>query len=143
MTITKEKRMGDLIQKLPMDEIRLSTNEMDGIKMLFGTTDSQPPPPPPPPPPIQQAPPVHPTVPATVATAVASPPSTESCRKMSQEVMAILLTSGIFFVFCLPVLDGVLDAFVPLCKNSWIVRTAVKSILFGLIIWIFVNRQYL
>jgi len=133
--------MGDLIQKLPMDEIRLSSNEMDGIKMLFGTTDAQSPPAQPPPP--AAAMPATVVAPAAVAPAVAPPPSTESCRKMSQEVMAILLTSGIFFMFCLPVLDGVLDAFVPLCKNSWIVRTAIKSILFGLIIWIFVNRQYL
>lgn len=128
--------MGDLIHKLPMDEIQVTIEEKDGLKMLFGN--------PPSPSPLPVSPP-----PSTIASLPQAPapssssPEVSTYVKMSREFMAILLTAGIFFLFSIPMIDGILNTFVPLCKNSWIVRNSVKAIVFGLIIWIFVNRNYL
>lgn len=129
--------MGDLIHKLPMDEIQVTIEEKDGLKMLFGNA-------PPPPAPIPPAAP--PSPPAASVVAPAPPPETvteSTYSKMSKELMVILLTAGIFFLFSIPMIDGVLNTFIPLCKNSWIVRNSVKAVIFGLIVWIFVNRNYL
>ena len=129
--------MGDLIHKLPMDEIQVTIEEKDGLKMLFGNAPPPPPPPPPAPLPQAQAPPQPQPQPQ------APQPVESTYAKMSREVMVILLMAGIFFLFSIPMIDGILNTFVPLCKNSWIVRNSVKAIVFGLITWIFVNRNYL
>jgi len=135
--------MGDLIHKLPMDEIQVTIEEKDGLKMLFGNA---PPPPAPIPAPPAAAPPSPPMPPAASVVAPAPPPETvteSTYTRMSKELMVILLTAGIFFLFSIPMIDGVLNTFIPLCKNSWIVRNSVKAVIFGLIVWIFVNRNYL
>ena len=136
--------MGDLIHKLPMDEIQVTIEEKDGLKMLFGNAPPPPAPPAPMPPAPMPAPPAAPVAAPVVPQAPPPETVTESTySKMSKELMVILLTAGIFFLFSIPMIDGVLNTFIPLCKNSWIVRNSVKAVIFGLIVWIFVNRNYL
>lgn len=49
----------------------------------------------------------------------------------------------LFFVSAIPLVDDLLNRFVPLCGRSWIVRAVVKALVFGLLLWVITNSNYL
>lgn len=114
--------MGDLIHKLPTDEIVISGEDKESLLLLFGAKEKKEEPP------EQDA----------VATVVL-PRSGELAR----EGVLILTYIFCFFIMSLEWVDNLLRVYIPLCKNSWIMRHLVKAVLFALIVWIVVNRVYL
>jgi hypothetical protein len=140
--------MGDLIQKLPMDELEISREETDSILLLFGKKEIQDASLPTPSsptirptststslPPTQSTPPTPPT---RLSTTTQPPPP-----EIMKELMAILIYSIVVFFFMIPYIDELFVGFIPLCKNSWIIRNAIKAIVTAIIAWMIVNRRHM
>jgi len=121
--------MGDLIHKLPTDEIVISGEDKESLLLLFGAKEEK-----------QELPKTEPdTEVVDAAPTVILPRSGELAR----EGVLILTYILCFFIVSLQWVDDLLQVYIPLCKNSWIVRHLVKAVLFALILWIVVNRVYL
>lgn len=121
--------MGDLIHKLPTDEIIPNKDEADGILLLFGNKKKEE---------EENAPP------AAAAATSSSDPVIEADRpQLAQEAVSIAMYAVCFFVLSLKWIDQIMQDYIPLCKNSWIIRDVLKSAIFGLLLWILLNRTYL
>lgn len=59
------------------------------------------------------------------------------------ELMRYLYVSLIFFVCSLPVFDGIIKQFIPLCNQYWISLLVCKTIIFIILYWIFCNGNFL
>lgn len=132
--------MGDLIHKLPTDENNLSREEKQNLLLLFGKEEpeeeEQSPSVP-----IRTATPIpdNPNRPLPVAT-LTSPPS--PIFQLRQEIIQVALIAGVFCLFQFSFVDSLLSNYLPLCKADAI-RNVAKSVLFGIVIWILVNRKYI
>ena len=145
--------MGDLIHKLPMDELDISREETDSIVLLFGKKHcpSEPEPILPPPPSVTTT--VHESSKRmNPATAPTPTPTTSTSTFVSRshpssdivkEFIAIFTYSVVVFFFTIPYIDELFINFIPFCKNSWIVRNIIKAIVTAIVAWIIVNRHHM
>lgn len=106
--------MGDLIHQLPTDEILLSREDRDAYDILFIDTEKE--------------------------KAGENLPASNPLR---HELGIFIIYLVLFFVSAIPLVDDLLNKFVPLCGRSWIVRAVVKALVFGLLLWIISNSSYL
>lgn len=114
--------MGDLIQKLPTDNILLTQEERENFIMLFPNEQSS----------SYQQPQPQPLPPNP-----ASGP-----QKLKKEFMSIALFIAVFFLLNMPYIKNLIVEYIPMCNKSWIVANIVQAIVFAFILWIAVNAEY-
>ena len=139
--------MGDLIHKLPMDELDISREETDSIVLLFGKQCISEP--------VvktMNATTIRDNSTTTTTTTTATPTITNTTTPMSKphassdivkEFIAIFTYSVVVFFFTIPYIDELFINFIPFCKNSWIVRNIIKAIVTAIVAWIIVNRHHM
>jgi hypothetical protein len=127
--------MGDLIHKLPTDEILMSNEEKEGLLLLFGTKEKQ------------DAPPQKPEPPAEAViqqeTVIQQEAIVDNKTGLAREGSVILIYIIFFFLASRNWINHLLETYIPLCKNSWIIRDSLKAVIFALFLWIILNRTYM
>jgi ABC-type uncharacterized transport system permease subunit len=113
--------MGDLIHKLPTDEILMNSDEKEGLVLLFGQKDKDAP--------MTADIPEHITIDKQTA--------------LAHEIFLLLLFICLFFLVSLRFIDGLLENYIPFCKNLWIMRNFIKAIIFAIILWVILNRTHI
>lgn len=111
--------MGDLIQKLPTDNIQLTQEERENFTMLFPNEYQQ-----------QQP------------QALSSPKLPNQPHKLKKEFISIALFIAVFFLLNLPYIKNLIIEYIPMCNKSWILTNMVQAIVFAFILWIAVNAEY-
>ena len=131
--------MGDLIRKLPTDDVQLSKEEKENFILLFGEEEEETISPPPP---IRTATPIpeNPKRPLPVPTTMNPSPAPVLLKK---ELFQVAILSGLFFFFNLSLVDSLFQNYIPLCKSSEITRTVIKSVVFGIALWVLINFRYI
>ena len=119
------KKMGDLIMRLPTDNVVMPPEERDNFRMLFP----------------EEAPPSSSDNTAASTTTVARPPE-KNTQKLKKEVMSLALFIGVFFLLNLPYVKNLIMEYVPICSRSWIATHLVQAILFAFVLWLVINSEY-
>lgn len=133
--------MGDLIQKLPTDEVQLSREEKQNFKLLFGEEEPNQSPPAP----IRVSTPLpeHPNRPLPVPTALSSPTPSTSPFLLKKELCQIGLLVILFFIFQFSFVNNIFQNYVPFCKSSELIRNAIKALVLAIVMWVLINFKYL
>lgn len=134
--------MGDLIQKLPTDEVQLSREEKQNFKLLFGEEEVQPIMPPPPSR-LSTPLPERPKRPLPVPTALSPPTPVSNSFLLKRELFQIVILTVIFFVFQFSFVDNLFQNYVPFCKSSEIIRNVVKALVLAVVMWVLINSKYI
>jgi hypothetical protein len=113
--------MGDLIQKLPTDNVVMPPEEKDNFIMLFPDEPHE----------LKSSP-------AEKTTTNYTP----STRKLKKEVFSLLMFIAIFFILNLPFVKKLIVEYIPLCGKSWIATNLVQAITFAFILWLVINSEY-
>lgn len=116
--------MGDIIQKLPIDQIILSHEEKDNFMMLFPEEQPQAP--------LQ---PTH-------ARQEKEQQKQPSLRKIKNEVISLLFFVAVFFVLNIPYVKTLLVEYIPMCSKSWIITNLIQAVIFAFVLWIALNAEY-
>lgn len=116
--------MGDLIQKLPTDNVLMSQEESDNFSMLF---------------PNEQE---IPQDDIGIKTSNVQTKYEASTRKLKKEILGIFMFIAIFFILNLPHVKKLIVEYIPLCSKSWIATHLVQAIIFAFILWMVVNSEY-
>ena len=125
--------MGDLIQRLPTDEIQLPNEEQENFALLFGVEEQEPPPR------RRQQQQFIEDMPPPSQTARMGRKNT---RHLKREFISVFSFIIVFFILNLPVVKSLIQGYIPLCNKSWIATNVVQSILFGFVMWMVVNFDY-
>jgi len=132
--------MGDLILKLPTDNVMMPVEERDNFLMLFpdekspGQDMAAVPMPPQPQPPQQN------TMEDTSANVQRRP--VKNTQKLKKEVLSLSLFIAVFFILNLPYVKNLIVEYIPMCSKSWIATHLVQAVLFAFILWIVINSEY-
>ena len=110
--------MGDLIQKLPTDNVVMPPEERENFVMLF---------------PEQQS---------SQATPVLTTPLPTHDKKLKQEIVNVVIFVGLFFLLNLPHVRNLLMEYIPMCHKSWILTNLIQAILFAFLLWLCLNAEY-
>lgn len=118
--------MGDLIQKLPTDNVVMPPDEKDNFLMLFPDESA-----------LKNNP----------APNQAEPPQktvnySSSTQKLKKEVLSLFMFISIFFILNLPYVKKLIVEYIPLCNKSWIAANLVQAITFAFILWLVINSEY-
>lgn len=123
--------MGDLIQRLPTDDIRLPSEEKANFELLFGDTSSdnnvQ----------IDIGPPEP--MKKNVRFHEVQPDSVAAQRK---EVISVVAFFVVFFVINLPWVVEAIHSYIPLCAKSWVATNGVQSLVAACILYFILNFNY-
>lgn len=128
--------MGDLIMKLPTDNVVMPSEERENFLMLFPDDNV-----------IQN----------NNAVSIPQPSNNNSMeqtssnvqkrqemntQKLKKEVMSLTLFIAVFFILNLPYVKNMIVEYIPMCNKSWIATHLVQAILFAFILWIVINSEY-
>jgi len=114
--------MGDLIQKLPTDNVVMPPEEKDNFLMLFPDEPHD----------LKSSP----------AQAEKTTNYTSSTQKLKKEVLSLLMFIAIFFILNLPFVKKLIVEYIPFCSKSWIATNLVQAITFAFILWLVINSEY-
>ena len=129
--------MGDLIMKLPTDNVVMPTEERENFLMLFPDNDA--------------------TANTNMNNALSIPqPSNPmeqtssdvqkrpevATQRLKKEVMSLTLFIAVFFILNLPYVKNMIVEYIPMCHKSWIATHLVQAVLFAFILWIVINSEY-
>jgi len=117
--------MGDLIQKLPTDNVLMSQEENENFLMLFPNDQE-----------IPQDNEIG------VKTSNVQSKYDASTRKLKKEILGIFMFIAIFFILNLPHVKKLIVEYIPLCNKSWIATHIVQAIIFAFILWMVINSEY-
>ena len=127
--------MGDLILKLPTDNVVMPSEERENFLMLFPDDNA-----------IQKN-----TVSMPQSSTQNNVEQTSShvqkqqemnTQKLKKEVMNLTLFIAVFFILNLPYVKNMIVEYIPMCHKSWIVTHLVQSVLFAFVLWIVINSEY-
>lgn len=124
--------MGDLIQKLPTDNLVMPTEEKENFLMLF---------------------PDEMTIPEEQKVKISENTNTNtntnpriyngaSTNKLKKEMTSLLLFVAVFFILNLPQVKRLIVEYIPMCNKSWIATNLVQAIVFAFVLWIVINSEY-
>lgn len=128
--------MGDLIMKLPTDNVVMPSEERENFLMLFPDNNA-----------TQK----------NNAVSIPQPSNNNSMeqtssniqkrqemntQKLKKEVMNLTLFIAVFFILNLPYVKNMIVEYIPMCNKSWITTHLVQAILFAFILWIVINSEY-
>lgn len=128
--------MGDLIMKLPTDNVVMPSEERENFLMLFPDNNA-----------TQK----------NNAVSIPQPSNNNSMeqtssniqkrqemntQKLKKEVMSLTLFIAVFFILNLPYVKNMIVEYIPMCNKSWIATHLVQAILFAFILWIVINSEY-
>lgn len=128
--------MGDLIMKLPTDNVVMPSEERENFLMLFPDDNA-----------TQK----------NNAVSIPQPSNNNSMeqtssniqkrqemntQKLKKEVMSLTLFIAVFFILNLPYVKNMIVEYIPMCNKSWIATHLVQAILFAFILWIVINSEY-
>ena len=126
--------MGDLIMKLPTDNVVMPPEERDHFLMLF---------------PDEETPSQTVSMPQSLPQQNIHQTSNQvqkkqerNIQKLKREVLSLVLFIAIFFILNLPFVKNLITEYIPLCSKSWIATHVVQATLFALILWLVVNSEY-
>lgn len=114
--------MGDLILKLPTDNVVMPPEERDNFLMLF---------------PEQQREETNVSTTEIPMTPLAPPE-----KKLKQEIVNVVIFIGIFFILNLPQVRNLLVEYIPMCHKSWILTNLIQAIIFAFSLWLCLNAEY-
>ncbi len=126
--------MGDLIMKLPTDNVVMPLEERDHFRMLFPEEQ-----------PVGDSTSTPQSETATTATETSVHVQKQlerNTQKLKKEVMSLTLFIAVFFLLNLPFVKNKIMEYIPYCHESGIATHLVQAILFALILWIVVNSEY-
>lgn len=118
--------MGDLIIKLPSDNVVMPPEERENFLMLFPDEEK-----------FQQNNDTPQQTPFQQKT-----PSADPTKKLKKEVISLFMFIVIFFILNLPYVKKLIVEYIPLCYKSWIATNLVQAIIFAFILWIVINSEY-
>lgn len=110
--------MGDMIQKLPTDNIQMPKEEAENFVMLFPDQ-------------YQEA-----------AADPSLPKGKKDSRQLRKEFVSIFLFMAVFFILNIPYIKKLIMEYIPMCSKSWILTNIVQSIIFAFVLWIIINAEY-
>lgn len=128
--------MGDLIMKLPTDNVVMPPEERDNFLMLFPDDNT-----------IQNNNMTMPQPSMTNNTMEQTSSHVQkrqemNTKKLKKEVMSLTLFIAVFFILNLPYVKNMIVEYIPMCHKSWIATHLVQAILFAFILWIVINSEY-
>lgn len=123
-----EKRMGDLIQKLPTDSVPLPPEEKQNFFMLF-------------PPSVQEKPPSN-ELPPPPSQPQSLQGNRMTAQKLKKECCSVFLFVLVFFLLNVPYVKQLLMEYIPLCSKSWMITNFLQAIIFALVLWLILNSEY-
>ena len=118
--------MGDLIIKLPTDNVVMPPEERENFLMLFPEEPYK----------------NENNVPVPTQEQPVERKKEKMNHKLKKEVLCLTLFVGVFFVLNLPYIKKLITEYIPLCNKSWIATNLVQSIVFAFVLWIFINSEY-
>lgn len=127
--------MGDLIIKLPTDNVVMPSEERENFLMLFpddNTIASNP---------VSMPQPSNNSSMEQTSSHVQKRQEMNT-QKLKKEVMSLTLFIAVFFILNLPYVKNMIVEYIPMCNKSWIATHLVQSILFAFILWIVINSEY-
>lgn len=126
--------MGDLILKLPTDNVMMPVEERDNFLMLFPDEKS---------PAQDMAVPSQPQQNTMENTSASVQNRHEkNTQKLKKEVLSLSLFIVVFFILNLPYVKKLIVEYIPMCGKSWIATHLVQAVLFAFILWIVINSEY-
>lgn len=127
--------MGDLIMKLPTDNVVMPSEERENFLMLFpddnAIANN----------PVSMPQPTNNNSMEQTSSHVQKRQEMNT-QKLKKEVMSLTLFIAVFFILNLPYVKNLIVEYIPICNKSWIVTHLVQAILFAFILWIVVNSEY-
>lgn len=127
--------MGDLIMKLPTDNVVMPSEERENFLMLFpddnAIANN----------PVSMPQPTNNNSMEQTSSHVQKRQEMNT-QKLKKEVMSLTLFIAVFFILNLPYVKNLIVEYIPMCNKSWIVTHLVQAILFAFILWIVVNSEY-
>lgn len=120
--------MGDLIQRLPMDDIFLPKDERANFQLLFGDEDHS----------QEQR-----------GTDGNDSDQRQSARDRQEptalhkkEFISIIAFFVIFFLMNTPWVQQMIQCYIPLCSKSWIATNCVQSLIAAFVLYFILNLNY-
>jgi uncharacterized integral membrane protein len=120
--------MGDNIQELPIDDLPPTHDEKEMIHWMFPGKDN-----------VQQS---KNNVQAVQQPPVLQPLSVPTTRKFHLEIKALFIIILMFLALSNSWTDGLFKKFIPMTTNSSIILTICKSIVFAIMLMMFLNLYY-
>lgn len=121
--------MGDLIQRLPTDDIFLPKEEKVNFELLFGDNNGTP----------QD---VRVDIGGGGAKTTFHEMHPEPVVVQKKEVISVLAFFVVFFVMNTPWVVELIHSYIPLCSKSWIATNCVQSLLSACILYFILNFNY-
>ena len=120
--------MGDNIQELPIDDLPPTHDEKEMIHWMFPGKDN-----------VQQS---KNNIQAVQQPPVLQPSSVPITRKFHLEIKALFVIILMFLALSNSWTDGLFKKFIPMTTNSSIILTICKSIVFAIMLMMFLNLFY-
>lgn len=114
-----KKKMGDMIQKLPTDNIQMPLDERENFMMLFPEEQQS-----------QQN------------QQESKPIEKKDVQQLRKEFISIFLFMVVFFLLNVPYVKNLIIEYIPMCNKSWFLTNLVQSIIFAFVLWIIINAEY-
>ena len=111
--------MGDMIQKLPTDNIQMPLDERENFMMLFPEEQQQ-----------------------ETCNQQQKPTEKKDVQQLRKEFISIFLFMVVFFLLNVPYIKNLIVEYIPMCNKSWFLTNLVQSVIFAFILWIIINADY-
>lgn len=112
--------MGDLIQRLPTDEICLSEEEKHTFTLLFGKDTNK----------------------EKENNDVQVINEIPSIRELRKEIIHLCIFVIVIFIINTPIFIQIVKTYIPLCQNSWVATCLVQAVIASGFIWFIINLSY-